>query len=413
MYKTLYANKREELLDHPDFTMLGRTGKSWAVPEPYEMIPLPQGASLVLVPHCMPVGMRFGAELSYIDIDSSTGETAYAVAALLPQGFTRTYLPAGVSRREKAEIPLLGYAAVGFKDGKIFTAAVQTDEHRKWHPRYYNTSGLDTRINRMLNKFPQNRIYRQLAYCSAEYSCFTAQNIFYRRWEGGIPTTPRCNADCVACISQNHASPQQRLSFKPSCGEIVQAGSNHLTQARDGIISFGQGCEGDPALNANDLSEAVRGIRAVTDAGCINMNTNAGYTAGIEAVCDAGVDSLRITIFSALEENYNIYHRPRGYSWADVLRSIDYAKDKGVSVSVNLLTFPGFTDQAAETEAWLSFIKRHDIDMLQLRNLNIDPDFLTGLFSYNEAALGIPEFIQTVQTEIPHLTVASYTHPLR
>jgi len=416
MLLSLYANCRGEVLEHPDFFMLGRSGAHWLVPENHEIIPLPRGSSLVAIPGTVPAGLNKHDEVAVFEDDPvEPGDQVQAVAALLPQGFTRTLLPACVSR-ENQELPLLGYAAVGFKAGKIYVAAVQTDEHRKWHPVNYNTEGLPAKINKMLKRFPDNRIYRQLAHCSLGYGCFTAQNIFYQRWEGGIPTMTKCNAECLGCISESHGSvesAQQRIGFLPSAEEIAQVGREHLQQAREGIISFGQGCEGEPSLNAQRLAGAIRAIRAQTDQGTININTNAGYTKGIQALCDAGLDSMRVTLFSCREENYLNYHRPINYELSDVVKSIDYVREREVKVSLNLLVFPGFTDQEEEIESLLAFVKKHRINMIQMRNLNIDPDLLLAHVSAGGESLGMVNFLALLQEELPDVTLGSYSHPTK
>jgi len=262
MHVTLYANHRGEVLDYPDIKMLGRSGQDWVIPRDNEMMPLPKGASLVIVPQHIPVGLDDNNRLVYFEIDPfEGGQRVYAVAALLPQGFTRTLLPACVSSHSRGNLPLLGYAAVGLKDNKIYVAAVKSDEHRRWHPVYYNTEGLPARIEKMLRKYPENRILRQLARCSLEYSCYTAQNIFYQRWEGGLPTFGKCNARCIGCISKSYEggiSPQERISFIPGVEEIVELAVEHLNNAKQAIISFGQGCEGEPSLNALNISRAIK-----------------------------------------------------------------------------------------------------------------------------------------------------------
>lgn len=413
-FLALYANQKGEVLEHPRFGMLGRTGMEWVEPEREEMISLPQGASLVSIPGHIPVA--FDNDQVKTFRSALNCQTTQAVAALLPQGFTRTLLPAYVSPENLQDIPLMGYAAVGFKNDKIWVAAVQSDEHRKWHPRYYNTAGLPGRINRMLKKYPDNRIVRQLAYCSLQYSCYTAQNIFYGRWEGGIPTMTACNAGCIGCISESHIkvdSPQQRLEFQPSIQEISQLGLEHLAHAREGIISFGQGCEGEPSLNADTLAQAIIIVREQCQQGTININSNAGYTKGIKQLCQAGLDAMRVTIFSCREENYNSYHRPRNYCLEDVENSIKHAKDQGVRVSLNLLTFPGFTDREEELEALLVFVQKNNVDMIQLRNLNIDADLLFKHIPAGGEILGINNFIHLLKQELPSLAIGSYSHPVK
>ncbi len=408
----LFATEDGDLLEFPGLKMLGRSGNQWVLPEPGEMMLLPKGASLVAVPGQLPIG--WDGHRPRLADPQPTGVKIQAVAALLPQGFTRTLLPAYVSPGSSTPIPLFGYAAVGFQAGRIWVAAIQSDEHRKWHPCYYNTEGLPHRINQMLNKFPQNRLVRQLANCSLQYSCFTAQNIFYRRWEGGLPTMTACNADCLGCISESHHqvdSPQQRLDFRPSIDEIAELGLEHLTHAREGIVSFGQGCEGDPSLNAVDLAAAIRRMRRDTDKGTININTNAGYTKGIKLLCQAGLDAIRVTMFSTREDNYINYHRPRNYKLADVVDSIKMACEEGVKVSLNLLTLPGFTDREEEIESLLTFVREYGVDMIQLRNLNIDPDVLLGNVSSSGGALGIRKMINILGEEVPAVAIGSYTHP--
>jgi len=413
-FMALYANDKGELIDHPNWGMLGRSGMEWIEPHESEMIPLPKGSTIVNVPNRLPVAIdRDQARL----IKGFTSSQPFqAVAALLPQGFTRTFLPASVFPAKAQDIPLLGYTAVGFRAGEIWAAAVKTDEHWKWHPVNYNTSGLLKRIGKMLKKFPDNRIIRQLAKCSIEYGCFTAQNIFYGRWEAGIPTIAPCNAKCLGCISESHCdgkSPQQRIGFRPTVQEIIEVGVEHLTKAKEGIISFGQGCEGEPSLNADNLARAIIEIRQHSGQGTININSNAGYTKGIKLLSRAGLDAMRVTIFSCQEKNYWIYHQPLDYRLADVENSIIEAKSKGVQIALNLLTLPGFTDREDELQSLVDFIRRNKIDMVQLRNLNIDPETLFSQVPAGGNSLGIVNLMKSLHDEIPTLNIGSYTHPLR
>lgn len=225
---------------------------------------------------------------------------------------------------------------------------------------------------------------------------------------------PGCNASCIGCISQQHGpagAPQDRLDFVPETWEVVEVGMYHLARAQEGIISFGQGCEGEPALNHACLAPAIQTIRQEVDGGTINMNTNAGFTSGIKEIVDAGLDAMRVTIFSCIPDHYNIYHCPQNYSLNDVEASIAYACSHGVYVSLNLLTFPGFTDREEEVESLVDFVRRNDIDMVQLRNLNLDPDHLAGEVPYSTRNMGIKEFINVLQG-VEGLRIGSYTHPV-
>ncbi|WP_031514210.1 radical SAM protein [Desulfofalx alkaliphila] len=413
MYKLLFANSRGEFFDYP-IQPVGRTGEMFVEIIDEDLIPLPESAGLVMLPQSHPIGINKKGDFVLLKENPYGPGPAYPVGATLPQGYSRTLLP-GYRRAGKKPLPLLGYAAVVLKDERLYVAAMQTDETVKWNPRYYSTENLPRLIDRRLEKYPQNRILRHLAHCSREYQCFTAQNIFYQRWEGGLPVSPACNARCLGCISEQPAeccpSPQSRLNFRPTVKEVVEVGADHLEQAADAIISFGQGCEGEPTMAADTIAQAIRHMRALTPKGTININSNAGYTGGIEKIAAAGLDSLRVSIISANDQIYRAYYRPRGYTLDDVKKSIKLAKGRGVFVYLNLLTFPGLNDLPSETHRLLDFIKETGVDLVQIRNLNIDPDYLLEKLPLPaEQPMGIGHFIAALKEEVP---VGNYSKPLR
>ncbi|MBO8168533.1 MAG: radical SAM protein [Thermoanaerobacteraceae bacterium] len=416
MFSLLLANEKGEMMDYPLLEMTGRTGSVLVEPLPEEMIPLPEGASLTLVPYSIPVGMDKDGNFVPVEYNPyNDRERVYPVGALLPQGFTRLLLPGGVGTGE--QLPLLGYTAVGVKDGQFYVAALQTDEHRRWHPRYFNTEDLEDRVAKLNRRFAHNRIVKQLSRCALEYGCFTAQNLFYGRWEAGIPVSPACNARCLGCISLQESeccpSPQERIEFIPSVEEIAELALYFFSQPDAEIISFGQGCEGEPSLQADLLSAAIKSIRSQTLRGTININTNAGYTEGIKKLCDSGLDAIRVSILSAIAEHYQAYYRPKGYTLKAVEESLQYAASKGVYTSLNLLVFPGFSDTEEQIKALVAFVKRTHVRMIQLRNLNIDPDIFCDRVNTRQDSLGMLTMINTLRQELPDVKIGNYSKPLQ
>ena len=92
---------------------------------------------------------------------------------------------------------------------------------------------------------------------------------------------------------------------------------------------------------ASMIVPAMRRVREQTDMGYININTNAGLTDHIKGIVDAGLDLMRVSIISAIDEHYNAYYRPRNYTLENVARSAEYASAKGVYTSINYLMLPG------------------------------------------------------------------------
>lgn len=405
MITALYADARGEIFDRPGWGALGRVGEETAPLKPADLIPLPEGADLMFLPERSALGLRHGR------VSELPGR---AVAAILPAGYTRTHLPAFRSGENAAMLPLYGYTAVALYKDALHAAAVYTDRNDKWQPLKYNTPALKKLVRRTQKELPSNRIVEQLANCSLKWHCCTAQNLFYRRWEAGIPVSPACNANCFGCISLQSAeccpSPQSRIAFTPAPEEIAAVGVYHLAAAPDAIVSFGQGCEGEPSLAAAQIAAGIRLMRAQTGRGQINMNTNAGYTEGVRQIVDAGLDTMRVSIISAREEAYQAYYRGN-YRLADVKASIAYAKQKGVYVSLNLLYFPGFNDREEERAAWKEFLAQSGVDMIQMRNLNVDPDaFLAVMPPPEGKAGGTRRFLDEIKRQFPALAVGNFSH---
>ena len=414
MAKMIFARPDGQWFDFPALEMAAMSGNHLQVPNPLDLIPLPEGATLTLLPEAAPVGFdKESGEFLLLDENpyKKKAEPVYAVGALLPQGFTRLLLPAAECGEQK--LPILGYTAVGVHKGKLVVAAEKTDEHRRWHPKYFNTPELESLVKKRQQEFPHNRIIRQLSRCALEYGCFTAQNIFYRRWEGGIPASPVCNADCLACLSlqPDQQSPQQRINFCPLAEEIAEVAIAHLKEAPEAMISFGQGCEGEPSLSYEVICEAMALIRQETKRGVININTNAGNTKAIGQLLANGMQSLRVSMFSPIAEEYEAYHRPKNYTFADVLASLALAKAAGAPVAINLLAYPGFTDTQARLEKLVELTATYPIRQIQMRNLNCDPRLMLP-FCGESQAMGMRQFLSELKRLAPNVEIGSYSHDL-
>ncbi|WP_294150074.1 radical SAM protein [uncultured Selenomonas sp.] len=402
----VYADEDGNILDAAGLEGMGRTGRENVRLTPDDLIPLPESADLMLLPGHQAVGRTPDGEVLPV--------TGQAVAAILPAGYTRLYLPAYERAADAERLPLYGYTAVVVYHDELCCAAVYTDENDKWDPVHYNTPELKKLVKRTKKDLPNNRIVEQVAGCSLKWHCCTAQNLFYRRWEAGIPASPVCNANCFGCISLQPAeccpSPQQRITFRPTPEEIAEVGVYHLSVAPDGIVSFGQGCEGEPSLAADNIAAGIRLIREQTKKGQINMNSNSGYTEGVRKIVDAGLDSLRVSIISARDEGYDAYYRA-SYHLDDVKASIRYALDHDVYVSLNLLYFPGYNDRPEELAAWQEFFRELPVQMIQVRNLNLDPDaFLDIMPEAQGKPVGTKTFLRALHKEFPQLVIGSFSH---
>ena len=376
------------------------------------LIPLPDGSTLSMLPRRLAVGQRQNGERV------APGDDEWTLAALLPIGYTRTRLPAYEKTSESEDLPFFGYAAVAGWRGQIYVAALRTDDPERWLPSNFKQGRLERLVAERLAVDPDNRVLRQHAHCALDYHCPTASNLFFGRWEAAVAVSPGCNARCVGCISKQDddmpISPQDRLLFVPSVEEIVAVGVKHLESAPDAILSFGQGCEGEPLLQARLIERAIRGIREQTERGVININSNASSPRALQRLYDAGLDMLRASTISAREPTYNAYYRPLGYTFSDVKRSLQLARDAGGYSSINLLCFPGLIDAQDEVEALVDFLRETGVRLVQLRNLNIDPEVLLPRVPRPRGQpMGIAEMIAHLRREVPGVEIGNFSRPVK
>ncbi|HSV43930.1 MAG TPA: radical SAM protein, partial [Candidatus Bathyarchaeia archaeon] len=135
----------------------------------------------------------------------------------------------------------------------------------------------------------------------------------------------------------------------------------------------------------------------------------------VARLCDAGLDSIRVSLNSTQTVFYERYYCPRDYDFSDVLASIRRAQRKGIFVSLNYLTVPGFTDSIQEFQSLKKFLDHHAVSMIQWRNLNFDPHGYFHRLKYEPGAgdlIGIGRVIHDIHRQYPSL-IKGYFNPSR
>jgi pyruvate-formate lyase-activating enzyme len=197
----------------------------------------------------------------------------------------------------------------------------------------------------------------------------------------------------------------------PSLEDIVTVAAAHLCRAKRPVISFGQGCEGEPTLQADLIEEAIHRVRKLTRRGLIHLNTNGSRPDAIARLAGAGLQSVRIALNSARAEVYCAYFRPRGYDLGTVRESIRLSVRLGLRTALNLLVFPGVNDQADEAEALLDLLAETKPHAVQWRSLCLDPDrYLACLprSARTGPCLGMRKFMRLIKDRCPWLHTGNF-----
>jgi pyruvate-formate lyase-activating enzyme len=410
----LYSDGKGNIFEDTSLYVTGRSG--WdALPVPVEdWIELPDGGSLYELPG------RRGIGIDVITGEMRLCDKGWAVAAFIPPAHTGLYLSAYESGPDAPTLPLFCYTAAGWSDAKFFVPAVRIEQDIRQDNAGYDSNVINNGVEQILKAYPQNRLIKHLAEnCCLTYQCPAARNYFMGRWECPVPTSPACNANCIGCISfqpqeETIPSTQDRLNFKPMAEEIVEFTVPHLQTAPYPIVSFGQGCEGEPLLMWETIRESIVQMRKHTDRGSININTNGSKPAAVRALCEAGLDSIRVSLNSARASVYEAYYRPNNYTFSDIVESLKVVRSFGGWASINYFVFPGMTDSIEEYEALRKLIRETGLTMIQWRNFNIDPDWYMGKIGVGETGefMGLKQLMELIHEEFPEVRFGYFNPPM-
>ncbi len=416
----LVANAAGEIFELEGYAAVGMAGTTQIPLSQKNTRNMPYGSELMYLPDRRPIlcNIHSGKIETLKENPYLPGEPIFPVAAFNSPGYVISYLGAFAENKKAQALPLFSYGAVGWHQGKFRSAVILVDREKRQDLRLMKPADIRMGIEKMRKHLPDNRLRAHLEKCALQYGCPAGKNFFLGRYEAPLPTARQCNALCLGCLSlQQHSDiphSQDRIGFTPLPDEIAEVALAHIKRVNKSVVSFGQGCEGDPLLAADVIEPAIRRIRSRTARGTINLNTNGSLPQSLKRLIDAGLDSIRISINSVREDCYHAYFRPKGYRFSDVLKSIDLAIQRGLFVSVNYLNCPGFTDTPQEISEFRRFLNQYPIQMIQWRNLNFDPlryFKIMDAVASTDKPMGMKNLMEKIRQEFPNLKFGYFNPP--
>ncbi len=416
----LVANARGEIFELDGYTAVGMAGVFQTPISPGQTIQVPYGSELMMLPERRPrvYNISRGKIETLYENPYTPGQPVFPVAVFNSPGYVITQTSAYEENEHAGPLPLFSYGAAGWYQNGMVTTAICIDNEKRQDLRLMKLEKIQEGVEKMRIKMPHNRLRAHLENCALVYGCPAGKNFFLGRFEAPLPTSKQCNSSCLGCISLQTDSQipcsQSRITFTPTADEIAEVALAHIHRVKQAVVSFGQGCEGDPLFAAHTILPAIRKIRAQTIEGTINMNTNASKPEIIEELFISGLDSIRVSINSTRKACYDTYFRPRGYQFSHVTESILLAGKLKKHVAVNYLNCPGFTDSPEETTALMDFLRKHPVNMIQWRNLNFDP--LRYFQTMSKAAphtppIGMKNLIKKVRKTFPEIKFGYFNPP--
>jgi len=160
---------------------------------------------------------------------------------------------------------------------------MRTDASDDWAPRTFAEGELEALVAERRADDPASGTLAQLATCAESYGCFTAQNVFLRRGEAALPVSPRCNARCVGCISEQDdgvgfPAPQLRIVEETDPEDLARVALAHLAcvpedlQAHAGTVTT---TEMDKRIDCQFELSLVEAVAAIANEACWFLATSA------------------------------------------------------------------------------------------------------------------------------------------
>jgi pyruvate-formate lyase-activating enzyme len=401
----LAANRAGEIFELDGYAAVGMAGSSLVPLTTGNTREMPHGGELMRLPDRFPIVFNPATETfeTLYENPYEPGEAIFPVAAFNSPGYVVTYISAYAENAHAGFLPLFSYGAVGWFGDGFRTPVILVDDEPRQDLNQMKREKIVAGVRRMKKALPGNRLRAHLEKCALSYGCPAGKNFFLGRYEAPLPTSGSCNARCLGCLSlqQDGAIPcsQNRIGFTPTPEEIAGVALVHIQRVPEAVVSFGQGCEGDPLLAAHVIAPAIEKIRQATTEGTINLNTNGSQPRTLARLFEAGLDSVRISMNSFGRDGYMAYFRPNGYDFSDVVESVELAGARKKFISVNYLNMAGFTDTPEEAAALNAFLRDHPVSMIQWRNLNYDPIRYWGVMD-TAASHGTPLGVETVLTRV-------------
>jgi len=267
MITALVANQNGEIFELEGYAAVGMAGPSIVPLTVKNTVLMPHGGELMFLPDRIPTLYNISRNrFEALDEDPyAPGEPLFPVAVFNSPGYVLSHVSAYREKTGAGYLPLFSYGAVGWHNGKFRSAVIRVDKEPRQDLRLMKREKVLAGVHQIRKKMPSNRLREHLEKCALTYGCPAGKNFFLGRYEAPLPTSRHCNARCMGCISlqKNEAIPnsQNRIAFTPSPEDIAEVALTHIRRVKQSVVSFGQGCEGDPLLAAEVIEPAIRARR--------------------------------------------------------------------------------------------------------------------------------------------------------
>lgn len=350
------------------------------LPEPPDLIPLPDRSHLIRLPGRVAIGFDPVIE-KFLPVREYQGKTVYPVSAVLSRGYLQLLRSAYSTLLEAPRLPAYHFTAVGIQDGQIYCAALPTNAEQALSYHEEKDLLIRERITVLRKQFSKNRLVNYFIDHHKRFpECSNALRFILREGEVRISPGVDPNTPCRDCLPRdrvNRVAPVPReIQLRES--DIIEAAEEHLQNSALPAIRLSVPREGDGSSDSEDAIDLVRVIREIRksgDRGSIVFYNRREGSQFIEALIEAGVSSVIFPVNSFQAKFFDVFHQPDHYRFDALRDSVSIAISAGVDTRLEYGCFPGLTNHPDENRAFLEFVDEYPVNDVILQNLEVDPDW--------------------------------------
>jgi len=365
--RLLFADDKGTIYDHPTLKMTVRSENLITIPYELEMEIVPELVKPEYLENASP--LAYNQEKAGIEVFKS----GHAIFIQPPEGYLRLYLPAYQKRSDNILSPK-SYTPVGWMNECFVSPITLVDNIPS--PESESTG---KKFHGFLKSFKKENAFKDFLLLNSDlYHTKNEEIVFPFSDE-----TSHFTANDLTSILEHYST----IASHP----ILNICHNNFTEQ----------------TNPDTFLNIIEKIKSKNDKITIIYSSNLQDLLMLKKIVNSGCDCINVELMTTNSETGRIVDET--VSIEHVYKSLQAVYRKNIYKSLTLHTLPGLTDRHTETESLIDFLSTFKIDLLLLKNMEIDPDII---FMNNnlkkEDIKGLKNMLKLVKKRVKNIKIGYF-----
>ncbi len=365
--RLLFADDKGTIYDHPTLKMTVRSENLKTIPYELEMEPVPDNVKPEYLENASP--LAYNQEKAGIEVFKS----GHAIFIQPPEGYLRLYLPAYQKRNNDILLPK-PYTPVGWMNESFVSPITVVD-------KLPSSESVNTgkKFHGFLKSYKKENAFKDFLLLNSDLYHTKNEEIVFPLSE----ETSNFSENDLTTILEHYS----KIASYP----ILNICHNNFKEQ----------------TNPDNFLNIIERIKSKNDNMTIIYSSNLQDMVILKKIVESGCDCINAELMTTNSETGWIVDE--SVSIENVYKSLQAIYRKNIYKSLTLHTLPGLTDRQTETESLIDFLSTFNIDLLLLRNMEIDPDiiFMNNNLK-NEDIKGLKNMLKLVKKKVKNIKIGYF-----